>query len=68
MKCKYCGNAELFYIRESYRGTHNTLYDANGNYDENENSDMYDEAIHTQGKYFYCESCNRRVAKVSDVW
>lgn len=65
MKCKHCGNEEYFYTKASYRGPGVIYYDSNGEYEEEIglNGGMYDGLQMTEGKFYYCEKCDKRGAR-----
>lgn len=62
LKCTYCGNDVEFYIKEQYRGSCRFYFRTDGV--EADNSQIYDGAIHKQGKYVYCANCHKTIKVV----
>ncbi|MCI5997037.1 MAG: hypothetical protein MRZ16_02230 [Parvimonas sp.] len=64
LKCKKCGNTELFYEKEKYKGTCNYVVDNEGNATDY-NLGMYDHAEHTLNSvWYYCCECDSKVYKI----
>lgn len=68
MKCKECGNEEIFYIREYYSGYSKTLYDKNGRFiTDGCNNSRFDNAdIQALFPWYYCAKCHSKVASIKD--
>ncbi|MFM1602527.1 hypothetical protein ABGF26_05260 [Helcococcus ovis] len=64
LKCKKCGNDNLFYVKEKYSGNCNYVVNNQGE-DTEYNADMYDGAISKLiSIYYYCCECNNKVSKI----
>lgn len=64
--CKQCGSQNGFYSKDKVRGSAETHYNANGDFKNNQ-ADMYNDLIHTQGKTAYCVDCNARVGRIENI-
>ena len=66
LQCPKCGNGEVFYIKERYKGTCNFYFRADGK--NADNADLYSNAEHSCiGKFIYCAECDARVRKINEV-
>lgn len=63
-KCPYCNNTYDFYTKDYICGTSWYNYKFDGS--EADNGEMYNGLKHTQGKYAYCGSCNRKLFKIEE--
>ena len=68
LKCKHCGNENLFYVKEHYSGDFNYIVNNDGSGNEDGyNSEMYDLLNSKQkSKYYFCYECDKKVAKIED--
>lgn len=67
LKCKKCGNEDLFYMKEKYSGTFNYIVNNLGEeaYNSGYNSSMYDNAISKlRSVYYYCFECDNKISKI----
>ena len=62
--CPHCGSEEGFYSKFSVSGS--SVYRHNYDGSEAENSSMYDHINHRTSKYAYCQSCDKRLFKMSE--
>lgn len=66
LKCKKCGNEEIFYIKEKFSGITELCVDSNGEL-TNYNANAYDNADYKlKSVYYYCYECGSRVAKIPE--
>ena len=66
LKCKKCGNEELFYIKENFSGCAELCVDSAGEL-TNYNESAYDDANYTlKSIYYYCCECDEKVAKIPE--
>lgn len=63
--CKHCGSTDGFYTKNSYKGSGIVRFNFDGS--EAENGTMYDGLTHTQSKYTYCLSCDKRLFKTEEI-
>ena len=64
LKCKKCGNEELFYIKEKFSGETELVVDALGEMNDL-NADAYNEMnSHLKSVFYYCDKCNAKVGKI----
>ena len=65
LRCNHCGNNELFYVKERYRGSYDLYIDSEGFPDESGyNIGIYDNPyVYKTSKYVYCSKCNKRVCE-----
>lgn len=65
LKCPHCGNEDLFYTKERYKGEFELCIDKYG--ESTFNEDMYSEATYSyRSKYIFCRECDKRVCKISE--
>ena len=66
--CPYCGNNKFFRQKMSYSGTWEFEVNNHGDCDDTcNNADMYEDAIYKlKSVYYFCEECNRKVAKIPE--
>jgi len=64
-KCPYCGSDWGYYTKDYICGS--TWYRCNYDGSEADNGDMYDILTHRAGKVAYCQNCNHRLFKISDL-
>lgn len=66
LECKYCGNNNHFYIKETYKGYSEVEVNNKGEIDDTcINTGMYDHPISKlKSVFYYCSECNRKVAKI----
>lgn len=66
LKCKKCGNEEYFYIKQKFSGIAELIIDKNGELTF-DNAGAYDDATYKLiSKYYFCEKCNSKVAKIPE--
>lgn len=66
LQCPKCGNSEVFYTKERYKGTCNLYFRTDG--EDADNTDLYANAEHSYiSKFIYCAECNARVRKINEV-
>lgn len=64
LKCKKCGNEDLFYVKEKYSGTCNYVVNNLGE-GTDYNSGIYDNATSKlRSVYYYCCECGNKVSKI----
>lgn len=63
--CPYCHSDEGYYTKGSVKGKIITRF--NFDRSEAENGDMYEGLHHTQSKYTYCLSCDKRLFKTDEI-
>ena len=63
LKCRKCGNEELFYKKEKYSGANNNVVNNEGE-DTEYNAGMYDNAEHKLTSVYYCCECHSKVTKI----
>jgi hypothetical protein len=64
-KCPYCSSTEGFYTKDYIKGS--TTFNHNYDGTEAENGEYYEFLDHTQGKYAYCISCDKRLFAMTEV-
>lgn len=66
LQCSKCGNSEVFYIKERYRGTCNFYFRPDGK--DADNTELYGNAIHySTSKFVFCSECDAKVGKVREI-
>lgn len=64
LKCKRCGNEDLFYVKEKYSGDNHYVVNNQGE-DTDYNAGIYDGAISKlKSIYYYCCECDNKVSKI----
>lgn len=68
LKCKKCGNEEMFYQKEKVKGEIIVKLDSNGDFlEDGENSEMYDHLeSNLKSVYYYCIECDNKVSKIPE--
>ncbi|WP_455078375.1 hypothetical protein [Peptostreptococcus stomatis] len=65
LKCKHCGNEDLFYTKEKYKGEFEFCMDKEGN--PVFNADIHEGATYElRSKYIFCRECDKRVCKIDE--
>lgn len=60
--CPHCGSNEGYYTKDNFRGRTEFAHKYDGAFADN--SEMYSQLLHVQGKYAYCLSCRKRLFKI----
>lgn len=62
--CPHCSSEEGYYLKTQIRGSCESRFTFDGEFDEEGNSDMHDSLTYTDGKVAYCRTCQKRLFKV----
>lgn len=66
LKCKKCGNEESFYIWQKFSGIAEFMVDKNGDLTFDNTEALDDATYKLISKYYFCEECDSKVAKIPE--
>ena len=61
--CPHCHSETGYYFKTQLRGTTETNYTFDGEFDVENNGHLHDSLRYYDGKWTYCRSCHKRLFK-----